>query len=130
MNGGYDMFVYVGVCLLAIVIILSILLICGLPLGELTMGGKYKVWPKEFRIIAVGQLLFQLFAVYILLAAGDMIPLLFTRKITKIICFVFSVFFVFNTILNLLSASKKEKYIMTPMSVIEAICFGIVGFQG
>lgn len=123
------MFVYVGVCLLTIVIILSILLICGLPLGELTMGGKYKVCPKEFRIIAVGQLLFQLFAMYILLSAGGIMSMVFTRKITQIICFVFSVFFVFNTFMNSISASKKEKYIMTPVSVIEAICFGVAGFQ-
>lgn len=95
------MFVYVGVCLLAFVIILSILLICGLPLGELTMGGRYKVWPKEFMIIAVGQLAVQLFAV----------------------------FFVLNTFMNFTSLSKKEKYIMTPMSAIEAICFCVAGFH-
>ena len=27
------------------------------------------------------------------------------------------------------SRSKKEKYIMTPMSAIEAICFIVIGFQ-
>lgn len=123
------MFVYVGACLLLIVIILSIFLICGFPLGELTMGGKYKIWPKEFRIIAIGQLLVQLFALYILLAASSVIPLLFTKRITKIICFVFAVFFVSNTFMNFISKSKKEKYIMTPMSAIEAICFMSVGFQ-
>ena len=123
------MHVYIGVCLLVVVIILSILLICGLPLGELTMGGRYKVWPKEFRIIAIGQLFVQLFAAYILLSAGAISPLLFTREITKIICFVFAVFFVINTFMNFISGSKKEKYIMTPMSAIEAICFMIAGFQ-
>ena len=60
-KGGQYMFVYVGVCLLMIVIILSIFLICGFSLGELTMGVRYKVWPKEFRVIAVGQLLVQIF---------------------------------------------------------------------
>lgn len=128
-NGGDCMFVYVGACLLLIVIILSIFLICGFPLGELTMGGKYKIWPKEFRIIAIGQLLVQLFALYILLSAGSVIPLLFTKRIAKIICFVFAVFFVSNTFMNFISKSKKEKYIMTPMSAIEAICFMSVGFQ-
>lgn len=123
------MFVYVGACLLLIVIILSVLLICGLPLGELTMGGRYKIWPKELRVLAVGQLLVQLFAAYILLSVGDIFPLLFTRRITKMICFVFSVFFVINTFMNFISGSKKEKYIMTPMSVIEAICFGMAGFN-
>lgn len=122
------MFVYIGVFLLAIVIILSILLICGLPIGELTMGGRYKVLPKELRVVAVGQLLVQLFAAYVLLSTRDIIPLLFTRKITQIICFVFSVFFMVNTFMNFISGSKKEKYMMTPMSAIEAICFGMAGF--
>lgn len=122
--------VYVGACLLSAVIILSILLICGFPLAELTMGGRYKgVWPRELRIIAIGQLLVQLFALYILLSAGDIMPLLFTKKITKIICFVFAVFFVGNTFMNFMSKSEKEKWIMTPMSAIEAICFMMVGFQ-
>lgn len=123
------MFVYVGTCLLVIVIILSVLLICGLPLGELTMGGRYKVWPKELRVVAVGQLLVQIFAAYILLSSGDIIPLLFTRKTTQIICFVFSVFFMINTFMNFISGSKKEKYIMTPMAAIEAICFGMAGLN-
>lgn len=112
-----------------VVITLSILLICGLPLGELTMGGKYKVWPKELRVAAVGQLLVQIFAAYVLLSAGDIFPLLFTRKITRVICFVFSAFFTFNTFMNFISRSKKEKYIMTPMSIIEAICFGMTGIS-
>lgn len=123
------MLMYVGAFILLAVIILSILLICGFPLGELTMGGKYKIWPKELRMIAIGQLLLQLFALYILLSAGAVIPLLFTRKMTKIICFVFAVFFVSNTFMNFVSKSKKEKCIMTPMSAIEAICFAVAGFQ-
>ena len=124
------MLVYVGAGLLLVVIILSILLICGFPLGELTMGGRYKgVWPKELRIIAIGQLLVQLFALYILLAAGAVVPMLFLEKVTKIICFVFAAFFVSNTFMNLFSKSKKEKYIMTPMSAIEVICFLVVGLQ-
>lgn len=122
--------VYVGAGLLVVVIVLSILLICGLPLGELTMGGMYKgVWPKKLRILAVGQLLVQLFALYILLSAGTILPQLFAMKVTKIICFVFALFFASNTFMNFVSRSKKEKYIMTPMSAIEAICFLVVGLQ-
>ena len=61
--------IYVGAVLLIIVMILSVLLICGLPLGELTFFG--------------------------------------------------------NTVMNFFSTSKKEKCIMTPMSLVEAICFTI-----
>ena len=41
------MIAIIGASTFAIVIVLSILIICGLPLGELTMGGQYKVFPKK-----------------------------------------------------------------------------------
>ena len=39
------------------------------------------------------------------------------------ICFVFGGFFAVNTVMNLISPSKKEKYVMTPLAAIEAVCF-------
>ena len=45
------MFAIIGACLFSVVIILSLLIICGLPLGELTMGGQYKVFPKKLRFV-------------------------------------------------------------------------------
>jgi len=123
------MHIYVGSVLLGIVIILGILLIRGLPLGELTMGGRYKVWPGKLRIVAASQLAVQLFALYILLAAGRKVPLFVSEKATKIACIVFAVFFVFNTFMNIISPSKKEKMIMTPMSALAAVCFALAAIQ-
>lgn len=51
----------IGAAAFSIVIVLSFLIICGLPLGELTMGGQYKVYPKKFRILLVTQLILQIF---------------------------------------------------------------------
>ena len=57
--------VFIGAALLAVVIVMSILLICGLPLGEFSMGGRFgKVWPPKIRIIGISQLLTQIFALY------------------------------------------------------------------
>ncbi len=39
--------IYVGAALLTGVIVLSVLLLLGLPLGELTVGGRCRVWPKK-----------------------------------------------------------------------------------
>ena len=123
-----NLHIYIGAVLLAVVIIMSILLICGLPLGEFTMGGRYKVWPKEMRIIAVSQLLTQIFALYVLLSAGGKCPRLIPFNALKIICIIFAVFFAGNTVMNLFSKSKKEKFVMTPMSAIAAVCFAITVF--
>ncbi len=115
----------IGTIAFSIVIVLSILIICGLPLGELTMGGQHKVFPPRLRIILISQLLLQLFFVVILLQLGGYLPLWFSAQTTKIIGIVMAVYLSINTLMNFISKSKKEKYIMTPLSLISAICFWI-----
>lgn len=89
------------------------------------MGGKYKVFPKNLRLILVTQLILQIFFVIIILQAGGFIPLWFSEKITKIICIVMASYLSLNTVMNFISKSKKEKYVMTPLSAISAVCFWI-----
>ena len=116
--------VFICATLLAIVIIMSILLICGLPLGEFSMGGRFgKVWPPKIRLIGVTQLLTQVFALYIILAGGAIAPYFVNLTVTRVICYVFSVLFFGNTFMNIISPSKKEKFVMTPMSLAAAVCF-------
>ena len=99
----------IGAGALSIVIILSILIICGLPLGELTMGGQYKVFPPKLRIVLVIQLILQVFFVLIILQMGEFIPLWFSYNVTKIIGIVMAIYLSLNTVMNLISKSKKEK---------------------
>ena len=115
----------IGAITFSVVIILSVLIICGLPLGELTMGGQYKVFPKKLRIVLVTQLIFQIFFVIVILQMGDFFPLWFSKKVTKIICIVMAVYLSLNTVMNFVSKSKKEKCIMTPLSIVAAVCFWI-----
>ena len=119
----------IGAGAFSIVIILSILIICGLPLGELTMGGQFKVFPPKLRIVLVTQLILQVFFVLIILQMGEIIPLLFSYNVTKIIGIVMAIYLSLNTVMNLISRSKKEKYIMTPLSFVTAICFWITALQ-
>lgn len=119
----------IGAGAFSIVIILSILIICGLPLGELTMGGQYKVFPKKLRIVLVIQLILQVFFVLIILQMGEFIPLWFSYNVTKIIGIVMAIYLSLNTVMNLISKSKKEKYIMTPLSFVIAISFWITALQ-
>lgn len=119
----------IGAGAFSIVIILSILIICGLPLGELTMGGQYKVFPPKLRIVLVTQLILQVFFVLIILQMGELIPLWFSHNVTKVIGIVMAVYLSLNTVMNLISKSKKEKYIMTPLSFVSAICFWITALQ-
>lgn len=44
------MIAIIGAGLFSVVIVLSILLICGLPLGELTMGGQHKFFLRRLEL--------------------------------------------------------------------------------
>ncbi len=123
------MIAIIGACAFSVVIVLSLLIICGLPLGELTMGGQYKVFPKKLRMILVTQLVLQVFFVLIILQMGGFVPLYFSVKVTKIIGVVMAVYLSLNTFMNIVSKSKKEKYVMTPLSLIAAICFWITALK-
>ena len=75
------MIAIIGAGAFSVVIVLSILIICGLPLGEFTMGGQYKVFPKKLRMVLVSQLILQMFFVIVILQMGGYIPLWFSAGV-------------------------------------------------
>ena len=123
------MFSILGAVLFGVIAIMTVLVACGLPLGEFTMGGQHKILPKKFRVMAAISVAIQIFAMIIILQAGGFIPLWLSFKVTKYICFFFAAYLSLNTIMNMISKSRKEKYVMTPLSFIAGICFWITAFQ-
>ena len=123
------MFSILGAVLFGVIAIMTVLVACDLPLGEFTMGGQHKILPKKFRVMAVISVAIQIFAMIIILQAGGFIPLWLSFKVTKYICFFFAAYLSLNTIMNMISKSRKEKYVMTPLSFIAGICFWITAFQ-
>ena len=123
------MFSILGAVLFGVIAIMTVLVACGFPLGEFTMGGQHKILPKKFRVMAVISVAIQIFAMIIILQAGGLLPLWLPFKVTKYICFFFAAYLSLNTIMNMISKSRKEKYVMTPLSLIAGICFWITAFQ-
>ncbi len=123
------MYAIIGASLFFAIVIMTTLVALGFPLGEFTMGGQYRVLPKKLRVMAVVSVFIQLFALVIVLQAGGFLPLWFSPRSTRYICFFFAAYLSLNTVMNLSSMSKKEKYVMTPLSLIAAICYWIVAFQ-
>ncbi|WP_373713521.1 hypothetical protein [Streptococcus sp.] len=123
------MFSILGAVIFGVIATMTVLVACGLPLGEFTMGGQHKVLPKNLRVAAVISVAIQIFAMIIILQAGGFIPLWFSFKVTKYICFFFAAYLSLNTIMNMISKSRKERFVMTPLSLIAGICFWIAAFQ-
>ena len=123
------MLAIIGAVLFCVMMIFTLLVICGLPLGEFTMGGQYKILPVKFRIISILFIIIQLFAIFIILQSGGYFSLWFSGIVTKGICLFFAAYLTINTFMNLFSKSKKEKYLMTPLSLLSAICFWVTWFK-
>ena len=117
------MYSLIGATIFLVIAVMTVLVAFGLPFGEFTMGGQYRILPPKLRVMAVVSFFIQLFAVIIILQMGGFTNLWFPFKVTKYICFFFALYLSFNSIMNLLSKSKKERYVMTPPSIIAAICF-------
>ena len=115
----------IGASIFSVLVILSLLVTLGLPFGEFTMGGKYKVLPVKMRILSGISVVIQLLAILVILQAGRVIDQNLPFGLIRGLCFFFAVYLTINVIMNFLSNSKKEKYIMTPISLIAALCFWI-----
>ena len=122
-------FSILGPVIFGVIATMTVLVACGLPFGEFTMGGQHKILPKNLRVAAVISVAIQIFAMIIILQAGGFIPLWFSFKVTKYICFFFAAYLSLNTIMNMISKSRKERFVMTPLSLIAGICFWITAFQ-
>ena len=59
---------------------------------------------------------------FIVFYGDDYLP---SYNTTKIISIVMAIYLSLNTLMNICSKSKKERFIMTPLSLIAAICFWI-----
>lgn len=119
------MYSLIGAIIFLAIAIMTILVACGLPLGEFTMGGQYRILPKKLRVMSMVCVVIQIFAVIFILQAGGFIKLWFPSNITRYICFFFAIYLSLNTVMNLSSKSKKEKYVMTPISFVAAVCYWI-----
>ncbi|AST91178.1 MULTISPECIES: hypothetical protein [Sutcliffiella] len=98
-----------------VVAVFQVLLSLGYPIGEFAMGGYYKVLPKKLRIASLINAFVLLFMGFVILQHANVI-IGFDFLPTNILLWVITIFLGVNTIANLISRSKKEKLVMTPLS--------------
>lgn len=123
-----NVFALIGSIIFLVIIILCILIIIGLPLGEFTMGGKYKILPMKMRLVSISSLVLQILGLIMILQKGNIIEFNISNSVSKGFCIFFGIYLALNSIMNIMSFSKKEKYIMTPLSILSSLCFFLTAF--
>ncbi|MDQ0227378.1 hypothetical protein [Metabacillus niabensis] len=97
--------------------VFQVLLSLGYPLGEFAMGGYFKVLPKKLRMISAVNAIILLLMAFVFLVDSKVI-IAYTFLPTNILVWAITIFLGVNSIANLMSQSKKERLVMTPLSTI------------
>ena len=116
----------IAVVLFSLLSIFQLLLALGLPLGRLAYGGKYEKLPNNLRIISLSAIAIFVYAIIIVLERAGLITIFNNPLLVVISIWIIAGYLTFNTLINAISRSKCEKRIMTPISLIVAVCCFIV----
>ncbi|GAB3998492.1 hypothetical protein GCM10029992_24460 [Glycomyces albus] len=118
-------FAIAGVVLLAGLAVIQVALAAGAPLGRFAWGGQHNVLPRHLRVGSVVAIaIYAVFALFLLSMAG-MVSVIGDPLLT-IGMWVILAYLVLGTGLNLLSRSKSERALMTPISAAIGVAFLVV----
>ncbi len=118
-----------AILLIILFIIMSVfqfLLVLGLPFGHLAYGGKYKKLPKKLRIMSVVAIGIFIFSSIIVLERVELIKIFNNPIVSLVTVWILAVYSTLGVLMNLISRSKWEKRIMTPIAIVIALCCFIV----
>ena len=110
--------------------IFQVLLAIGLPYGRAAYGGKYETLPKNLRIMSLIAVGIFVFGIIIVLERAEIITILNNTLLTIIVVWIYAVYLTLNTLMNAVSKSQLEKRIMTPISLVIAVCCFILAILG
>ena len=112
--------------LIAFLAAFQLALVFGAPLGRFAWGGQNDVLPPRLRrgsIIAV--VLYAAFSLILLAVSGVLvIPVL--GPVGGLLCWMITVYLSFGVVMNALSRSRPERFVMTPVAMILTACALIV----
>jgi len=117
-----------AVVLLGLVMALQVLLAAGLPLGRAAWGGRHRVLPRRLRWASLAAAILVGIAAQMIVARAGLAPGGEATTV-RIGVWVFAGFFALNTLANLASPSRVERYLMAPVTLLLLACFVIVGLS-
>ena len=118
--------VAVGIAILLGLAIFQAFLIAGRPLGQYAWGGQHTVLPRHLRIAsAVSIILYVLFGALLVSKAG-LLAIIPEGRFLTVAMWVVTSYFALGIIMNVISRSKKERMVMTPVAIALFVVFLLV----
>jgi len=120
----------VSIIFTAVIILLAIfqvLLIAGLPLGEFAWGGQHKVLPKKLRIGSISSIFIYVLFLAIFLSKTGEVNLIQDGLFLNVLFVIMAIYSAIGILVNLISRSKKERLVMTPVAfILFACCLSVI----
>ena len=112
----------ISLATLTLLSIFQLLLIFGAPLGHFAWGGQNITLSRKLRFgSAISIATYFVFAIFIMSKAGIWI-VISNRSILDMVLWAITCYLILGIFLNAISRSKLERYTMTPVTLILAIC--------
>ena len=116
-----EVFSYIAAAEFTGLAVFQLLLALGLPFGKAAWGGRYTRLPGRLRFASLVSAAVLMTSAIVVLERADIVSCFnHATAIMLAVWFLFG-YLVLNTIANLASRSRTEKYIMTPVSLIAAL---------
>lgn len=113
--------------LLAVLSVLQVLLVIGLPLGHFVWGGQHRVLPTHLRIgSAISPLLYAAMAWVLLIRAGVFPG---DGGFVRVLVWVLLGYFTLGIAMNAISRSRPERFTMTPVTAVLAIATLVIALS-
>jgi hypothetical protein len=122
-------FAVVATVVLGLVMVFQLLLAAGLPLGAAAWGGKYRVLPPALRWASLAAAFVIAAIAWVVLARAGFVAPGAEPVAIRVATWVFAGFFSLNTLGNLASESRAERYVMTPATVLMVFCLVIISMS-
>jgi hypothetical protein len=114
------------ILIITILCTFQILLAYGKPFGEFAWGGQHKVLPKKLRVASILSIFIYLAIAVCLVSKSGLYQIIPKGKLLDTLVWIILAYFILGIFLNAISPNKSERYTMTPIAIILAICVLII----
>ena len=116
----------ISIVILALLSTFQLALAAGAPLGKFAWGGGHQKLPKKLRISSFASIAIYIAIILLVLTKTSTLHIIPDDRIVEIGLWGITAYFMLGAVLNGMSRSRAERYTMTPIALILAICFVVI----
>ena len=107
----------VATVILAGLAVFQAALAAGKPFGHFAWGGQHRVLPRRLRIGSAVSIILYAGMAIILLDRAELISIM-SDDFARIAAWVLAAYFLIGIVMNAMSRSKPERFVMTPLTAV------------